>query len=41
MMKRIPKANTTALKRQINRMVHRLCDLTPEETAVVEEGGHK
>ncbi|HLB49475.1 MAG TPA: hypothetical protein VJL59_20880 [Anaerolineales bacterium] len=32
-----PKADTTALEREIDRLVYKLYDLTPEEIAVVEE----
>jgi hypothetical protein len=31
-----PKADTTALEREIDRLVYRLYDLTPEEIAIVE-----
>ena len=34
---RDPKADTTALEREIDRLVYELYDLTPEEIAVVEE----
>jgi len=33
---RDPAADTTALEREIDRLVYELYDLTPEEIAVVE-----
>jgi len=35
--KRDPKADTSALEREIDQLVYKLYDLTPEEIAVVEE----
>ena len=32
-----PKADTTALEREIDQLVYKLYDLTPEEIAIVEE----
>jgi hypothetical protein len=32
-----PEADTTALEREIDRLVYQLYDLTPEEIAVVKE----
>lgn len=34
-----PDTNTSALERQIDRMVYKLYDLTPEEIAIVEGKG--
>jgi hypothetical protein len=31
-----PNADTSALEREINKMVYKLYDLTPEEIAIVE-----
>ena len=35
--KRDPGADTTALEREIDQLVYKLYDLTPEEIAIVEE----
>ena len=35
--KRTPEADTTALEREIDRLVYQLYDLSPEEIALVEE----
>jgi len=35
--KRDPKADTTAWEREIDRLVYKLYDLTPDEIAIVEE----
>jgi len=34
---RDPKADTSALEREIDQLVYQLYDLTPEEIAIVEE----
>ena len=34
---RDPETDTTALEREIDRLVYQLYDLTPEEIAIVEE----
>jgi len=34
--KKTPDADTSALERQIDQMVYKLYDLTPEEIAIVE-----
>lgn len=39
--RRDPQADTMALEGEIDRLVYRLYDLTPEEIALVEESGHK
>ena len=40
-VKRDPKADTTALEREIDQLVYQLYDLTPKEIAIVEEGRRK
>jgi hypothetical protein len=35
--KRDPSANTTALEREIDRLVYELYELTPEEIAIIED----
>lgn len=39
--KRDPVADTAALEREIDQLVYKLYDLTPEEIKLVEERGHK
>ncbi len=39
--KHVPKADTTALGQEIDQLVYKLYDLTPEEIAVVEKGKQK
>jgi hypothetical protein len=38
---RDPKADTTALEREIDRLIYQLYDLTPEEIKLVEESAQR